>query len=96
MEANRRWSLYFWAGRGPWAFPWRRDPFWPSFMPPAYAFPDLSRLELIQDLTTFCLRAKGYRLLPLPAKEPDPARKDERPLRTGADDPPSVSPVTSM
>ncbi|WP_114377789.1 hypothetical protein [Elioraea thermophila] len=70
LEANRRWPM-FWYGPGPWAFPWRRDPFWPGFGPRAYAFSDLSRLELIQDLTAFCLRSKGYRLLPAPPAEPE-------------------------
>ncbi len=70
LEVNRRWP-WGWYGPGPTMFPWRRDPFRFGYFPYGYAFADLSRLDLIQDLTGFCLRLKGYRLLPAPSPQPE-------------------------
>ncbi|MCS6855129.1 MAG: hypothetical protein NZ523_10310 [Elioraea sp.] len=95
LETNRRWPL-FWYRPGPWAFPWRRDPFWPGFSPSAYAWSDLSRWELIQDLTAFCLRSKGYRLLPLPPTERDRTPDAEPAPPPGRGSAPSIYPVNPM
>lgn len=86
-EVNRHWP-WFRYGPGAWGLPWRRDPFWPGWGPRSFAYSDPSRLELIQDLTAFCLRSRGYRLLPLPKGEPDKGETVPSPADGGAPQPP--------
>lgn len=67
LEVNRRWPVRYGAwGAAPW-----RDPVWPGWGVRSGMSWELSRLEAVQNLTGFCMRVKGYRLLPLssPAKE---------------------------
>ncbi len=93
LEVNRRWP-WAWYGPGPRGWPWRHDPLSLGYFPHRYAFADLSRLELIQELTGFCLRLKGYRLLPAPPPQPGVDREPfPAPQHTP---PPQTKSVTPM
>ena len=93
LEVNQRWP-FGWYGPQPRHLRWRHDPLWFGYFPHRYAFADLSRLELIQELTGFCLRLKGYRLLPAPLAQPE---VDQQPVPDPQPTPPppagSVTPM---
>lgn len=82
-QANR--SAAFTYGWGGWGWYGPR-PFWPGWgLGFGYA-PGLglARLEAIQDLTSFCMRVQGYRLVPLPEpgetpEQPPEAKPPSRP-----------------
>lgn len=81
-QANRTAPFAFgWGGWG-WYGP---RPFWPGWglgfgYAPGWGF---SRLEVIQDLTSFCMRVQGYELVPLPEGAPV----------TGSPPPPEAKPL---
>ncbi len=93
LETNRRWPVWY-GGFGTyyWRGPYWRDPFWPSWGARSGVSWELSRLETLQNLTGFCMRVKGYRLLPLsPAAKEGPASDAPPQDATGsADDPPPL------
>ena len=72
MQANRSASFAFgWGGWG-WYGP---RPLWPGWGLGFGYPPGLARLDAIQDLTAFCMRVQGYRLVPLP----EPGETPEQP-----------------
>lgn len=82
MEVNRSPAFAFGFGYGGWGWPGPR-PFWPGWglgfgYAPGWG---VSRLEAIQDMTAFCMRVQGYRLVPLPEDAPPPVEDEPPPTR---------------
>lgn len=77
-QVNRSPAFAFGFGYGAWGWPGPR-PYWPGWgwsLGYGPGWWGMSRLEAIQDLTAFCMRVKGYRLVPLPDR---PAETDKPP-----------------
>lgn len=80
MQANRTAPFGYGWGWGGWGWYGPR-PFRPGWGLGFGYPPGLARLETIQDLTAFCMRIQGYRLVPLPepAEEAAPEAKPPAP-----------------